>query len=1142
MKNLVFAVLCAACYFILASGVAYSEPEQDDFASLPSTLVAPAVIESRLAEVEASSSLEEQVKSRLLEYYRKALSNLQTADSHAERAASFEQAAESAPEAIGAPRREQEAAGFPAIEEQTELSPSTPVQQLEQILQKEKADLAAAEASLADIENRLRETEGRPTLIAQRFSEAKRKQEETSVQLKLPPAADEGPKSSEARRWVLETRYHALSVEIAALDRELLSQPIRVDLLEARRDSALSDAERADKRVRALEDMIARKRQEEADQALADAEMARIQAEGKHPLVVQLAEQNAVLSEEIAAMASPMKALTEQAEQVKDLARQIEDDYNSARESIEIGGLSQELGHMLLQRSQSLPDPRLIRRQVEEREKKAAEIGVRRLRHRENAKPLRNLNDYVDRVAVEAEGRDTPLLRAQLRDLGSNRKALLEQAIESDDVYLRMLGELESAQGRLLMAVGAFDGFLDQNLLWIRSASRTELEELGALPEQLWRIFSPAGWYEVTRTLAYQATHSPVFGLLILALLALLLNRRRLVGMIEAVGRKAGDPATDRFSYSINTLMLTLMIAATWPLVVAVFGWQLRASPVTTEFSNAAGESLRIVAIQFFYIRAFWWICIPGGLASAHFHWAEQGLEVRRITLNRMAWIYLPALTVTSLAFYLDPLNAGWVVGRAAFVVMVASVAYTLYRILSPTRGVLAGYIRQPEHRTFQRFHRLLYPVVVAAPLALGVLSLMGYVYTAGIFLVMLLQTGWMVVGLVMLSALAERWLGMTRRRLAFEAEMERHAAMLEEQQGQGKAYVGEEAGLPEIEEPEVDLDTLSDTTRELLLTVVFALGLVGLWFIWSEVFPAFAILNDVTLWHYTDMVDGEARLVPVTLANIGLALIYGVSAIVLARKLPSVMEIILMEYFDMPSGSRYAVTTLTTYTIVAVGIFLVLSTVGAQWSKLQWLIAALSVGIGFGLQEIVANFISGIIILFERPIRVGDFVSIGDTDGVVTKIRIRATTIRNRENKELLVPNKEFITGRLLNWSLSDQTIKVVVVVGVAYGSDVDKALELMKQSAVENEHVLNDPAAVVSFEGFGDNALTLLLRATISSVDHRVTTITALHKAINRKFMKAGISIAFPQRDLHLNTQGPLRIAIETDARRPVVSTDKD
>jgi potassium efflux system protein len=229
-----------------------------------------------------------------------------------------------------------------------------------------------------------------------------------------------------------------------------------------------------------------------------------------------------------------------------------------------------------------------------------------------------------------------------------------------------------------------------------------------------------------------------------------------------------------------------------------------------------------------------------------------------------------------------------------------------------------------------------------------------------------------------------------------------------------------------------------------------------------------------------------------------------------------------------MPAGSRYAVTTLTAYAVVSLGLVLLLATLGVQWSQLQWLVAALGVGIGFGLQEIVANFVSGLIILFERPVRVGDIVSVGGTDGVVTRIRIRATTIRNWDRQELLVPNKDLVTGRVLNWSLSDKMTRVVVVAGVAYESDVDAALELMREAAEEHPKVLDDPAPVLSFEGFGDNALTLILRAYLASIDDRVATITDLHKAINRKFAAAGIVIAFPQRDLHLDASRPLQVEL--------------
>jgi potassium efflux system protein len=204
--------------------------------------------------------------------------------------------------------------------------------------------------------------------------------------------------------------------------------------------------------------------------------------------------------------------------------------------------------------------------------------------------------------------------------------------------------------------------------------------------------------------------------------------------------------------------------------------------------------------------------------------------------------------------------------------------------------------------------------------------------------------------------------------------------------------------------------------------------------------------------------------------------------------------------------------------------LILVFRTIGVDWSKLHWLVAAL--GMGFGLREIVANFISGIIILFERPIRIGDVVTVGDTDGVVARIQSRATTIRNWDGKELMVPNKEFITGRLLNWSLSDQATHIVLSVGIAYGSNVRQAMQLLEEAARENENVLDDPPPSVIFESFGDNSLGLLLRCFVVSIDLRYPTMSTLNEFINEKFNAAGIVIVFPQRDLHLNTIRPLQV----------------
>jgi potassium efflux system protein len=215
-------------------------------------------------------------------------------------------------------------------------------------------------------------------------------------------------------------------------------------------------------------------------------------------------------------------------------------------------------------------------------------------------------------------------------------------------------------------------------------------------------------------------------------------------------------------------------------------------------------------------------------------------------------------------------------------------------------------------------------------------------------------------------------------------------------------------------------------------------------------------------------------------------------------------------------------------YALTAVLVVSVMGILGGSWSQIQWAVAALSVGIGFGLQEIVANFISGLIILFEQPIRVGDTVTVGQISGTVTKIRIRATTIRDWDRRELLVPNKEFVTGQLLNWSLSDSVTRTKIEVGVAYGTDMGQALDIVRRLVHEHPVVLKDPEPLITFDEFGDNSLLISVRFYLDSLDRRLVTCSELRQAINQSFNEAGIVVAFPQRDVHLDTNGPLDIRV--------------
>jgi potassium efflux system protein len=241
---------------------------------------------------------------------------------------------------------------------------------------------------------------------------------------------------------------------------------------------------------------------------------------------------------------------------------------------------------------------------------------------------------------------------------------------------------------------------------------------------------------------------------------------------------------------------------------------------------------------------------------------------------------------------------------------------------------------------------------------------------------------------------------------------------------------------------------------------------------------------------------------------------------LIAAKNIPGLLEMAVLQHLPLDAGFRYTVGTVSRYLIVVIGVVLACHTIGLSWAKVQWLVAAVSLGLGFGLQEIFANFVSGLIILFERPVRVGDVVTVDDVSGVISRIRMRATTITNWDRQEFIVPNKEFITGRVLNWTLSDQVNRVVVNVGIAYGSDTELAAGLLLKAAREHPLVLDDPAPRVTFQEFGQSSLNFVLRCYLPDLENRLQVIHDLHTTVNRQFRQAGIEIAFAQHDVHIRS----------------------
>ncbi len=258
----------------------------------------------------------------------------------------------------------------------------------------------------------------------------------------------------------------------------------------------------------------------------------------------------------------------------------------------------------------------------------------------------------------------------------------------------------------------------------------------------------------------------------------------------------------------------------------------------------------------------------------------------------------------------------------------------------------------------------------------------------------------------------------------------------------------------------------------------------------------------------------------PFTLADLLTVFVLALATLVASRNLPGVVEILLLQHLPLDRGSRYAVTTIFRYTILIIGVSATLNAVGIGWGKVQWLAAALTFGLGFGLQEIFANFVSGLIILAERPVRIGDTVTVNGVTGNVTRIRMRATTIADYDKRELIVPNRLFITDSVINWSLSDPTTRVVVPVGVAYGSDINLVRDTLLKAGRASSYLLEGKEPAALFRAFGPSALEFELRIWTRNIEESHLARDDVLRLLDRALREAKIEVAFPQQDVHIRT----------------------
>jgi small-conductance mechanosensitive channel len=269
-----------------------------------------------------------------------------------------------------------------------------------------------------------------------------------------------------------------------------------------------------------------------------------------------------------------------------------------------------------------------------------------------------------------------------------------------------------------------------------------------------------------------------------------------------------------------------------------------------------------------------------------------------------------------------------------------------------------------------------------------------------------------------------------------------------------------------------------------------------------------------VAVWEF----GFKAGTLDITIGNITLFIFSIWLSIQIARIVQTMLEEDILDKMDLERGVPQSISILVKYVLVIIGFFVAAGAAGMQLDNLAFIFGALGVGIGFGLQDIINNFISGLILLFERPIHIGDNISVGELEGVVRQIGIRSSIIQSYDRSEVVVPNSKLISNEVINWTLSNQMRRLEIQIGVAYGTDMDKAMKILEECARDHKEVLDNPPPYVWFKEFGDSSIEFRLLFFYPRFDGGQTVRSEVATAIVRAFRKNGITIPFPQVDVHI------------------------
>ncbi|MCR3755164.1 MAG: miniconductance mechanosensitive channel MscM [Candidatus Westeberhardia cardiocondylae] len=649
-----------------------------------------------------------------------------------------------------------------------------------------------------------------------------------------------------------------------------------------------------------------------------------------------------------------------------------------------------------------------------------------------------------------------------------------------------------------------------KHLFWIADITPISTSFLYNIIKDIKKIFTQNIIHQLSHAcktiLTKQELFIPLFFVLFFVILSIN-SKHHYCKFLEKSSIKVGKVNQDKFSLTSKNIFFSILISLPIPILWTTIGYVLQNTfPYSIAIPIGSGiiTSSPTLLVYIIYIH----FSHPKGLFLIHFNWPYNKIKKTLYYCN--IFINIIIILIISLITFNNYNNNEFsdTLGRLSFILLCTCL--TIIKIKFKNIGLPIHLGKNSNHKNI--INRLLWNLIIYSPIILSIASCFGHLSTTQILLVRLETSILIWFMLLIVYYTIRRWMFIQRRRIAFEQAKQRRAKILAQREKNKKILSKSQLNkaADEVDKKILDLDTISFKSLELIRSILTLISLVLIILLWSELHFTFTFLERITLWEVTTNTQGTQYI------TLNTVLIFSLIFIItsqMVRNLPALLELTLLQHLNLSPGTGYAITTLTKYSLMLLGGVIGFSIIGIEWSTLQWLIAALGVGLGFGLQEIFANFISGLMILFEKPIRIGDTVTIRKLTGNITKINIRATTITDWDKKEIIVPNKAFITEQFINWSLSDSITRIVLNIPAPQHSNIKQITKIILKSANSCNLIIRPPKPEVFLVDLQRGIQFFELRIYTSKMQNRIQIRHQINSKIIEYYKQFGIKIPHQQ-----------------------------